>query len=188
HARLGGGPHSGRQPGHAAAQDQHVETSGRVSHGAFLLGQFEVGSRSIAVVDVHHDGRVALQLGLLVVGVGDDDYLVARLHETGGGAVEAHLAGAALDGIGLEPVAVVDVEHGDLLVLPDVGQVHEPAVERDRSDVLQVGVGHGGPVDLRLEHATAHYLATPWLSISRVRPTRAAISRRYSVSVSTTSA
>ena len=56
------------------------------------------------------------------------------MHEMGGRAVEADLArpALALDHVGLEPGAVVDVDHGDLLVLEQVG----PSI-RSRSMVIE---------------------------------------------------
>ena len=114
-ARLGGGPHGRGQAGHAAAQDEQVEVGHEVvlrsgpcssassaRSGRFVDGRFRV--------DVHDERLRSLELGVLVVGVGDDDDLVAGMHEPGGGAVEADLARAARDGVGLEAGAVVDVE------------------------------------------------------------------------------
>src|SRR5205085_8521472 len=128
--------------------------------------------------------------------------LVARLHEAGGRPVEAHLAPTPGDGVGLEAGAVVDVEHGDLLPLADVGHLHESGVEGDRTHVVEVGVGDRRPVDLGLEHAPAHgrlpvpLVSQPWsgapspagragaraprLSMRRVAPMRAATRRRTS--------
>src|SRR5205807_8178466 len=122
------------------------------------------------------------QLGVLVVGVGDDDDLVAGVHEPGSGTVETAVAraGRAGDGVGLEAVAIVDIDHRHLLVLEDVGLCHQPWVDGDRTDVVEVGVGDGGPVDLGLHHAASHQTVTPRLSMSRARPSRAAMSRRSS--------
>ena len=127
-------------------------------------------------------------------------HAVARLDQAGGGAVEAHVARAAPagDGVGLEPGAVVDVDDGHLLVLEDVGRVEQVGIDGDRAHVVQVGVGHDGPVDLGLEHAAAHgwwvlscggcrHTVTPTLSMSLARPKRtAASSRRFPASGSGT--
>src|SRR5207248_11763202 len=70
--------------------------------------------------------------------------------------------------------------HRHLLVLEDVALGHQPRVDGDRTDVVEVGVGDGGPVDLGLHHAASHQTVTPRLSMSRARPSRAAMSRRSS--------
>src|SRR5438132_908949 len=46
----------------------------------------------IPLVDVDDLGLEAFELGVLVVGIGDDDDLVARMYQTGGRAVEADVA------------------------------------------------------------------------------------------------
>ena len=109
-------------------------------------------------VDVDDARLVGGELGLVVVGVADDDHPVARRHQPGGGAVEAEVARASLAGdhVGLEAGAVVDVDDGHLLAVEQVGELHELDVDRDRTHVVQVGIGHGGAMDFGLEHATAH--------------------------------
>ena len=82
--------------------------------------------------------------------------------EAGGRAVEADLPGLALNGVGLEAGPVVDVEDGHLLVGQDVGQRHQLGVDGHRAHVVQVGPGHGGPVDLGLHHAAAHRSGDPF--------------------------
>src|SRR3989304_5367328 len=58
-------------------------------------------------------------------GVGDDDDRVVLVDQVPGGAVHDDLAAAALalDGVGLEAGAVVDIEGGDLLVGAAVGRL-----------------------------------------------------------------
>src|SRR5690606_15304448 len=89
-----------------------------------------------------------------------------------------------------------------LLVLADTGDVEQPAVDRARTFVVQFGVGDGGAVDLGLEQGQMHGVGSfpadsnaicrsaasrvrvhpgpcsrnSRLSISRVRPRRAATS------------
>ena len=83
-----GQPHGGRQPGDAAAQDQDVERSRarpRVSR-RFGQGYRQLGVEAgrdlvddpVAPVHVHDAGHVLVELGPLVLGVGDEDHLVAR--------------------------------------------------------------------------------------------------------------
>src|SRR5574342_430655 len=76
----------------------------------------------------------------------------------GGGAVHRDDAAAprALDGVGGEARPPGDVPDVDLLVRPDAGRLHEVLVDADRALVVLVGVGDGGPVDLRPEEAAAH--------------------------------
>ena len=123
--------HRGRQAGDPAAR----RPGGR---GVPRPPVVDAGSAAVTLRQpsgaVAVDGRFARRRGrrgarsrrarLLVVGVGDDDHLVAGVDQAGGRAVEAHLAGPPEDGVGLEAGAVVDVEHGDLLVLEDVGRRH----------------------------------------------------------------
>src|SRR6185312_8902137 len=58
----------------------------------------------VVLVDVDDAWLVGRKLGLGVAAVGNDDHAVARLHQAGGGAVYAHLAGAVstLDHVRLE--------------------------------------------------------------------------------------
>ena len=96
---------------------------------------------------------------------------VPAVHQPGGRAVDADLAGAAPAGdrVGLEAGAVVDVDDVDLLVLEDVGGLEQVGVDRDRADVVQVAVGDRGTVDLGLEHHALHV----WIAFPRgVRPAR----------------
>ncbi len=216
-ARRRGQSDNGGQARHPGAEDEDVELHRGRPRGRAGRGPQPVTAGRQRVVEplhrqVHHGiGRVhvddggleAHQLRRLVVGVGDDDHLVPPVHEPGRGAVETHLAGTAEDGVGLEPRAVVDVEHGDLFVLEDVGERHELGIEADGSDVVEVGVGHRGPMDLGLHHAPPHPQRSspvcastrpcpsptsngarqaPSLSMSRIAPTCAATSRRTSPS------
>jgi hypothetical protein len=98
------------------------------------------------------------QLRVVVVPVADDDHPVATMDQMSGGTVETDLTGArrAFDDVGLETSTVVDVDDGDLLELEQIGLPHQVSVDGDRADVVQVRVGDGGAVDLRLHHATTH--------------------------------
>ena len=96
---------------------------------------------------------VPLQLVPLHPGVGEDDHQVADVGEAGRGAVQAdHAAPArAADGVRLEALAVVHVENLHLLVRQDVGPFHEIGVDRDRAFVVEVRLGDGRAMDLRLK-------------------------------------
>ncbi len=171
----------GRQPGDAAAQDQDVEGSrpGLWAHAGSVRGASSTSRRADASSITRFRpstcttrGHVALELGALVLGVGDDDHLVPGRHQTGGRTVETDLAALTLDGVRLEARAVVDVEDGDLLVGKDVGQRHELGVDGDRADVVEVGAGDGGAVDLGLHHAAAHRLTRSFRVGGAGRPGR----------------
>src|SRR5690606_12048886 len=72
---------------------------------------------AVGGVDVDDGGLPAGgQLGVVDLGVADDDHPVAGVDQVGGGAVEADVAAAplALDDVGLEAGAVVDVDHRHL--------------------------------------------------------------------------
>jgi hypothetical protein len=76
-------------------------------------------------------------------GVGDNDNGIAYVDEAGSGAVHADHAGTAgaLDNIGLETLAVVDIEDGDFLVLDKVGCIHQVFIYSDTAYIMQVGLG-----------------------------------------------
>ena len=106
--------------------------------------------RLVCASHVNDARLVALQLGLVVLAVGDHDDRVAPMHQAGGGAVDLDLSRAphAGDRVGLKARAVVDVDHMHLLVLEDVGGLQQVRVDRDRPDIVQVAIGDRRPVDL----------------------------------------
>lgn len=101
-------------------------------------------------------------LGVVDLGVADQDDQIAGVHEVGGCAVDADDTGAALalDDVRLQPGTVVDVDDVHELPGQQIGRFHQLGIDSDRADVVQIGLGHGGPVDLRLEHRT-HHRGTP---------------------------
>jgi hypothetical protein len=103
----------------------------------------------------------SLASSVVHLAVADQDDDVARVHEAGGGAVDADHAGAALAGdrVGLEAGAVGDVDDVHQLAGQQVGRVEEVLVDGHRADVVQVGLGHGGAVDLALHHGAEHQLS-----------------------------
>ena len=90
--------------------------------------------------------------------IGADDDEVAFLREAGGGAVDANDSGAALalDGVGRETLAVVDIQDIDLFVGDDVDFIEQVAVDGDRAFVMKVGLRDHGAVDLAFEHSNIH--------------------------------
>src|SRR5688500_1895818 len=119
-------------------------------------------SRTRDAVPVVHEDDLRIESGgelrLLVVGVADDDHMVARGTEPCGGAVELDRAAPpiSLDDVGLETGAVVHVDDLDLLEGEDVGRVHEVAIERQAALVMEIGAGEDAAVDLGLAHRAAH--------------------------------
>lgn len=114
-------------------------------------------------------------LGLLEIHLrigGDDDH-VAHLHLAGRGAVQTDAAAVAfaLDDVGLEAFAVVDVHDLDLFALDDVGRFEERLVDGDASHVVEVGLRDPHPVDFRFDDFDLefHYRIR-MLSIRRIGP------------------
>ena len=138
---------------HSLSADHHVFLCFATQRAYCLPDDYEIGGH--ALDDVR---RV---LGGLLRGhlaVAHDDDLVADVYEVGGGTVQADdtAAGLAGDGVGLEAVAVVDVRDLDLLVLADAGGVQEVLVDGDGTDVVELGLGDRGAVNLALEHVELH--------------------------------
>ncbi len=75
-------------------------------------------------------GSKELELRFFVVRIGDDDHLVTAVYEPRSRTVQADLARASDDRVRLEASPVVDVEHSDLFVLADVGELSS-ARDRD---------------------------------------------------------
>ena len=107
---------------------------------------------AVALVDVDDDRAEAARILFRVVGVGQDEDDVAGMDQAGGGAVDAAFAAAACagEGVGGEPVAVIDVQDVDLLVLDDVGGFQELRVEGDAAHIVEVSFGDRHSVNLAL--------------------------------------
>src|SRR5437763_4871156 len=93
--------------------------SGLAGDGVTRASQVEDVEGAVLVVDMHDDGLEAVELGVLVIGVGDDDDLVARVHEPRRSTVQLHLAGLTEDGGRREAGGGGDVGQRDLLPLGD---------------------------------------------------------------------
>ena len=142
-----------------------------------------------AVVGVDEDDNRLSRAGLFLVHlpVGDEDDEVAWVHQPGRGAIDADDARAARawNDVGLEAGAVRDVDDGHFLARVEVCGVEQVLVDRDRTDVVQVGLRHRRPVDLAREHGAEHQQSCSrgradrsMLSIRRVVPTLAATTIR----------
>src|SRR3989304_1069161 len=108
----------------------------------------------VARVDVNQRRPVRARLSLVELNVAEDDDAVSHGDEVGGGAVDADdaRAGLALDGVGLEAGAVLDVQDVHLLEREDIGGAHKLGVDGDAALVVDVRLRNGGAVDLALEH------------------------------------
>src|SRR5439155_1380678 len=151
----------------------------------------------VPLVDEHDLRLVRTRRRLLHPGERRGDHQVAGPDEMRGGAVHADDAavGRALDGVGLEAIAVGRVPHPDGLVRQEVGGVHQPPVDRDRALVVDVGLGHGGPMDLGPQHlarpggihGTSPSGTSSRLSISLTPPTHTATASSAAPATSATS-
>ena len=101
-------------------------------------------------------GLVAGDFVLGKAAVGDEDREVARIDEASGGTVHLDFTRTAVDHVGRETRAVVDVEDVNLLELLKPGDLAEFAVHRDRALVFGVGGGDGCAVQLGFEKGAIH--------------------------------
>src|SRR5688500_19509592 len=97
--------------------------------------RYQVLYEPVLVVDSDHT-RFDLLVGKAER---DDDHLVAGMKMSGRGAVDDDLAGTAgqTDGIGFDPLAVVDVPEGDLLAGNDIGAVQKLLRSEEHTSELQ---------------------------------------------------
>ena len=87
----------------------------------------------VLLVDEHDFGHVSLSFLFGEFGVAADDHEVTDMHESRGGAIEADGSGTwnAGDGVGCEPIAVIDVVDVDLFPFADVCGLHEDRIDGD---------------------------------------------------------
>ena len=83
---------------------------------------------------------------------------VALLHQARRCAVQAHHTAAALagNGVGFKALAIVVVDDGDFFVNANTGGIQQILVNGDAADIIQIGFGNGGAVNLAAEHGTEH--------------------------------
>jgi len=108
----------------------------------------------------------AVARGLGHLGEGRDDEQVAHAGAACGRAVHRDHAAAALalDGVGDEAFAVVDVPDVNLFVFADVGGVEQVFVDGAGAFVVQFALRGGHAVDLGLEQGAVHGGAFQWLT------------------------
>ena len=128
----------------------------------------------VLTVDENDDGVQGFELVGLEIPDRENDHLVSGMENSGRRAVETHLAAAALagQGIGLPMLPVreiVDVQH---LVGPDAGFLEEKLIDGYGTDIIELGLGHHGPMDLGYAGSDQHTLTIHQLlrgAIPRVR-------------------
>lgn len=108
----------------------------------------------ILAVGVDFEGLIGFGLFRGHPGIGHDDDDIADLDLSGGGAVEADLAGMAFGGddIGFKPGSVVIIDDLHPFSFQDPGGIHELFVDGDAPHVVEVGLRHRSPMDLGFEH------------------------------------
>gem|GEM_PF-33872 len=122
-----------------------------------------VAQLDLAVGIVHEDqlGPVLGHVGLMHLGKGRNDQQITHGSTARGRAVDRDHAAAALalDGIGDEALAVVDVPDVHLLVLDDVGGVQQVLVDRAGAFIVQLALCGLDAVDLGFEQGAEHVLS-----------------------------
>src|SRR5215471_20232855 len=146
-----------------------VVLAGHVSRESKISGFKNAQRRRqwpVGCIHNHHSGLEGSGLRLLHPGIGDDDDKIALLGETGGGAVDADDAGAwgRRNGISRKALAVVDVENIDLLMGQNAGALHQGGVDRDRTFIIEVALGHHRAMDFAFEQGELHQLSKKLLS------------------------
>src|SRR5262245_55468620 len=131
------------------------ESAGVTGPGGYRLWSV---AGAVGAVDEDAGGLPAARPRVLPLHVAADDHQARGLDRMGGGAVHADLAraGLSLDRVGREPAGVGAVVDLDLLVGKDVRRAHQIGVDGDAPLVLDVRLGDGGSVDLRLQHGSEH--------------------------------
>ncbi len=120
-----------------------------------------------SVVLIREDRNAPKLPGLLRrhVRIGNNDNNVAHLHPTRSSPIQANDPAAPLsaNGIGLETLAVVVVHDLDLFPLHNIGGFQQILIDRDATDIIQVGLRDAHAVYLAFENFDEHaflFLAT----------------------------
>src|SRR5690606_24165590 len=129
----------------------------RVEHWTGELGGVVVERD---VVPVHADDARAMVPRLFGrhLREGGEDHEITGLIQVCRCAVDAHGARASrtLERVGAQARPAGHVPDVDLLVGEDLRTIHQIPIDGDAAFVVEVGVGDGGAVDLRLEQAKFH--------------------------------
>src|SRR5690606_15241911 len=100
-----------------------------------------------------HLRLVTLQFMGLHQRVSHDYDEIAYMHQAGGRAVNANFPGLGLahNGVGFEPMAIVDVYDLDFFEFTDISKTHEDRIDGNRSVVTQVRIRYRSAMDLRFQ-------------------------------------
>src|SRR5699024_5010048 len=123
-----------------------------------LAGVVAQGGGPVIGIHVDDIGLVGAGLGIRGLEVAHDDDQITRIDQVGGGTIDADAAGSGITGdhIGLNPGAVGDVHDGDLLTLDEASGADQVGVDGDGTDIVEVGLGDGGAVNLATEDGAQH--------------------------------
>src|SRR5690606_19603222 len=145
---------------------------------------------AIVLIDMHHVWFIGASFGVFHLCVGNENDQVSGIDEVGCCAINTDDAGATLtsDGVGLKPGTIDDIHDRHHLTGQDIRSIEEILVDSYRAHVVQVGFGHGCPMDLGVEHGTQHrfclsasmktscwhgsqkYTSTRYISMSNMSP------------------
>src|SRR5579859_876956 len=95
---------------------------------------------------------------LVILPIADDNDDIAFGSMTGCSPVQADHPGTTRpgDGVRFQARAVVDVDHLHFFVGIDVGGFQQIGIDGDAANILQVGLGDGGTVNLAFAHSALH--------------------------------
>ena len=131
----------------------------------------------VLLVGEHNRRLETLRLFEVHGGVGDDDHDIADGGFAGGGTVQTDHTGIfrPFDDVGLQPFAVVDVQHLHFLVLDHVGGLHQRFVDGDAAHVVQIRLRDGGLVYFRFQDFYVHLFGVCGSTLFVVEPHTAAV-------------
>src|SRR6476646_1683445 len=97
---------------------------------------------AIVAVDMNDPGLQCPRLGIVEYRIGHDDDDIAGMHQVRRSAVDTNHAGATRTGddIGLDPGTVGVVDDRDLFAFEQIGGIEEISIDRDRPDIVEVGL------------------------------------------------
>ena len=95
---------------------------------------------------------------LVVLTITDDDNDVALRIQTSGCPIETDNSGATStsNGVCFQAGAVADIDHLYYFIGIDIGSFQQIEVDGDAADIVQVGLGNGGAVNLAFAHSALH--------------------------------
>ena len=106
---------------------------------------------AILFVEYDHFGLEAREFLRIEQSISGDNHTVAFVEKSRRGTVDDNfpLAWLAFDEIRLDALAVVHVPDRDLFPGDDVAQLHQPAIDADAADVVEIRARDHGVMNLR---------------------------------------